>query len=66
LREAHIQSSLHYPCIPDFSAFRDAACADMLVKSREFTERAITLPLFPTMSADQVKQTVECLRSVNS
>jgi dTDP-4-amino-4,6-dideoxygalactose transaminase len=65
LREARIQSSLHYPCIPDFSAFRDAR-TNRAVQTQQFTERAITLPLFPTMSADQVKDTIECLRSVNS
>ena len=65
LCEAHIQSSLHYPCIPDFSAFRDAR-TDMVVQSRQFAERAITLPLFPTMRADRMKCTIECLRSVNS
>jgi dTDP-4-amino-4,6-dideoxygalactose transaminase len=65
LREARIQSSLHYPCISDFSAFRGAR-TDVVVQTRKFTERAITLPLFPTMSADQVKDTIECLRSVSS
>lgn len=64
LREARIQSSLHYPCISDFSAFRDGR-NDRVAQTRQFTERAITLPLFPTMSLDQVTDTVACLRSVS-
>jgi dTDP-4-amino-4,6-dideoxygalactose transaminase len=65
LGEARIQSSLHYPCVPDFSAFPNAR-SDVVVQTQQFAERAITLPLFPTMSVDQVKDTIECLRSVNS
>jgi dTDP-4-amino-4,6-dideoxygalactose transaminase len=65
LREARIQSSLHYPCLSDFSAFRDAKIGT-IVQTQQFTERAITLPLFPTMSLELVKDTIECLRSVNS
>ena len=65
LREARIQSSMHYPCIPDFSVFRPQQ-ADGVKNTRQFTERAITLPLFPTMTHDQVQDTVKCLRSVSS
>jgi dTDP-4-amino-4,6-dideoxygalactose transaminase len=64
LREAHIQSSMHYPCIPDFSVFRQQQ-ADGVKKTRQFTERAITLPLFPTMTHDQVQDTVRCLRPLS-
>jgi dTDP-4-amino-4,6-dideoxygalactose transaminase len=64
LREARIQSSMHYPCIPDFSAFRQQR-ADGLGNTRQFAERAITLPLFPAMTHDQVRDTVSCLRLVS-
>jgi dTDP-4-amino-4,6-dideoxygalactose transaminase len=53
LRDARIQSSLHYPCVADFEAFaawRDAA----LPKTRDFVARTITLPLYPAMSPDHV------------
>jgi len=53
LREARIQTSLHYPCISDFQAFTRWK-ASAVEKSREFTSRAITLPLFPTMTEAQV------------
>jgi len=53
LREAEIQSSLHYPCIADFEAF-EAFRGARLAQTRRFVERAITLPLYPTMSPDSV------------
>lgn len=60
LRAARIQTSLHYPCIPDFAAYQ--ACRERdLPKSREFARRAITLPLFPGMSAEQVEMVVNKL-----
>lgn len=55
LKEARIQTSLHYPCIPDFSAFQPYR-KDGLEKSRAFARRAITLPLYPGMSANQVEE----------
>jgi dTDP-4-amino-4,6-dideoxygalactose transaminase len=62
---ARIQSSMHYPCIPDFLGYRQRR-TDTVENTRRFTERAITLPLFPTMSHDQVINTVERLRSATS
>jgi len=65
LREARIQSSLHYPCVSDFSAFQNRR-TDTVKKTRQFTERAITLPLFPTMNVDHVAATVACLHSART
>lgn len=53
LREAKIQSSLHYPSVPSFTAF-SAAGTDGPSLSAEFGRRALTLPLYPTMTLDQV------------
>lgn len=67
LREQRIQSSLHYPFIPDFTAFQgysNAGSAD-LQKSREFCQRVITLPLFPTMTEDMIARVVESLLLVD-
>jgi dTDP-4-amino-4,6-dideoxygalactose transaminase len=63
LLEARIQSSMHYPCICDLTAFQQQETQG-LPNTRQFTERAISLPLFPTMTFDQVQHTVECLRSI--
>jgi len=56
LRAVGIQTSLHYPCVPGFSAFHRFA-TDGIDRSRAFASRAITLPLFPTMTLDQVEET---------
>ena len=64
LHAARIQSSMHYPCVSDFNAFRQFRTDDVEQRLWKFAERAITLPLFPTMSTDQVRNTVECLLSV--
>lgn len=55
LRSSGIQTSLHYPCVPAFEAF-SRFTVDGLEKSQAFASRAITLPLFPTMTADQVEE----------
>lgn len=62
LREVGIQSSLHYPCIPDLAAFRTRATGD-LAKTREFVSRAITLPLYPTLGLADVDDVVGAIRS---
>jgi dTDP-4-amino-4,6-dideoxygalactose transaminase len=53
LRDAGIQSSLHYPCVAEFSAFARFSY-EPLEFSRSFAHRTITLPLYPTMSSKQV------------
>ena len=55
LKAAGIQTSLHYPCISDFTGFRPHARGG-LARSEAFASRAITLPLFPTMSMDAVDE----------
>jgi dTDP-4-amino-4,6-dideoxygalactose transaminase len=60
LREARIQTSLHYPSIPQFKAFQ-AFEADSLPKSGEYCRRAITLPLFPSMTSEQIKDTCDAV-----
>lgn len=54
LREAGIQTSMHYPCIPDFEAFRRFQVSG-LERSRSFATRAMTLPLFPHMLPSHVE-----------
>jgi dTDP-4-amino-4,6-dideoxygalactose transaminase len=53
LRASGIQTSLHYPAVHTFTAFRMFP-ASGLDRSTAFASRAITLPLFPTMTLDQV------------
>jgi dTDP-4-amino-4,6-dideoxygalactose transaminase len=55
LKAARIQTSLHYPCVNEFSAFRKFE-AEGLKKSRDFSTRAITLPLYATMPEAHVEE----------
>jgi dTDP-4-amino-4,6-dideoxygalactose transaminase len=63
LRQSGIQSSMHYPCIADFRGF-EGGYKDLGL-TRQFTRRAITLPLYPTMEPDRINDIVEVLRDVN-
>lgn len=54
LTEARVQTSLHYPCAADFTAFGGSAGAG-LPTSREFAARALTLPLYPGLPLDEVR-----------
>ena len=56
LKAGGIQTSMHYPCVPGFSAFHKFATGG-IDRSRAFESRAVTLPLFPTMTVDQVDET---------
>ena len=56
LRAIGIQTSLHYPCVPGFGAFHRFT-SNGIDRSQAFASRAITLPLFPTMTVDQVDET---------
>ena len=60
LKAAQIQTSLHYPCVPDFTAFAGVQRTPV-ERSRDFSSRAITLPLFPTMTEAQVDTVCACL-----
>ncbi len=55
LKEARIQTSLHYPYIPDFRAF-ESLQAEGLERSKDYARRTITLPLFPGMTESQVEE----------
>jgi len=63
LRQSDIQSSMHYPCVADFTGFAGGS-GENLELTRQFTRRAITLPLYPTMEPDRVDDIVEVLRGV--
>ena len=64
LGNSGIQTSLHYPCIPDFKAFAPWH-ANTVERSRQFTARAMTLPLFPTMTDAQVREVCNMLYEVS-
>jgi dTDP-4-amino-4,6-dideoxygalactose transaminase len=63
LKAAGIQSSLHYPYIPGFAAFRQSTPPPELPLARNFCQRVITLPLYPTMTEAQVETVCKVLIS---
>ena len=63
LREAGIQTSMHYPCITTFQAFKEYAAAEVPL-SLEYASRAVTLPLYPTMTAAQVQEVCGVVREL--
>jgi dTDP-4-amino-4,6-dideoxygalactose transaminase len=63
LRGQGIQSSIHYPPIHQFSAFRDEQISARLPVTEDVGRREVTLPLFPTMTQQQVAAVVKAVRS---
>jgi dTDP-4-amino-4,6-dideoxygalactose transaminase len=51
LEEAGVQTSLHYPPVHRFSIYDDGAS---LPTTEDYGRRAVTLPLFPTITEEQV------------
>lgn len=55
LQQAGIQTSRHYPCLTDLTLYRHYDSAELEL-SRTFARRAITLPLYPSLSAEKVEK----------
>jgi dTDP-4-amino-4,6-dideoxygalactose transaminase len=53
LKETGIQSSIHYPPIHRFSAYRHSGSS--LPRTEELADRQLTLPLYPRMADDDVE-----------
>lgn len=59
MAEAGVQTSLHYPPVHGFSVYRRQGTS--LPVTEDYARRAITLPMFPHMSEQQLEITVEAL-----
>jgi len=53
LKEDGIQSSIHYPAFKEFSAFQRLGLNDAPI-AEAIAKRELTLPLYPTMSVEEV------------
>lgn len=62
LKGKGIQASIHYPSIKSFTAFKDELKKYDVPNCDTISERELTLPLYPTMSNDQVELVVESLK----
>ncbi len=53
LKESGVQSSIHYPAFQEFTAYVDADL-DKTPIANDISKRELTLPLYPTMTLDEV------------
>ncbi len=63
LKENGIQSSIHYPPFQEFTAYRNTGLAATPI-ALDISRRELTLPLFPTMSFDQVELVCSTLKKL--
>lgn len=61
LREAGIQTSIHYPPVHLFSYYRNRFPGVRIPKTEEFCSRELTLPLHPSLTETDVHRVVETL-----
>ncbi len=62
LKAKGIQTSIHYPLIPSFSAYKKPGSTAGLPVALQVAERELTLPLFALMTEDMVREVVASLR----
>ena len=62
LAELGVQASVHYPFIPGFTAYQGVKGGETLSKAKIISERELTLPLYPTMTIEQVDYVCESLK----
>jgi len=62
MKENGIQTSIHYPPIHTFTAYKDTVSWDLPV-TEDVAKREITLPLYPAMSNDDVVVVVSAIQA---
>jgi dTDP-4-amino-4,6-dideoxygalactose transaminase len=63
LRDNGVQSSIHYPAFQEFTAYRDCGLRETPIAS-DISSRELTLPLFATMTFDQVDYVCATLKKL--
>jgi len=63
LKAEGIQTSIHYPPVHTFTAYRELAKNCALPLTEDFARREITLPLYPTMQEQDVVSVVQEIRT---
>lgn len=61
LKSRGVQASIHYPPFWDFTGYRGSFRAEDTPVAARISERELTLPLYPTMSDEQVDYVVDAL-----
>jgi dTDP-4-amino-4,6-dideoxygalactose transaminase len=62
LREAEIQSSIHYPPVHRFTFYQKAFSEIRLPITEEFCNRVLTLPLYPALHEEDLEKIVMTLK----
>jgi dTDP-4-amino-4,6-dideoxygalactose transaminase len=62
LKEQGVQSSIHYPPIHAFSYYRKLEPDLHLPTTEEAAARQVTLPLYPSMTAEQVETVIKAVK----
>jgi len=62
MREARVQTSMHYPPIHQFDYYQRTFRPEPLRNTEQFAEAELTLPLHPQLSSVDVKRVVVSLR----
>ncbi|NPA61672.1 MAG: DegT/DnrJ/EryC1/StrS family aminotransferase [Epsilonproteobacteria bacterium] len=63
LKEVGVQSSIHYPPFREFTAFKDIGLNPAPI-AEDIAKRELTLPLYPTLSVDEVDFVCENLKNI--
>ena len=61
LKEDGIQSSIHYPAFQDFTPFKDIGLNSAPI-AEDISTRELTLPLYPTMTLEEVNLVCDSLK----
>lgn len=65
MRDARIQTSIHYRPIHTFSYYQQRYGVLSLPRTEEVAAREVTLPLYPTMGEEWVKMVVEAVKTAS-
>jgi len=63
LRDAGIQSSIHYRPVHTFSFYREQCGVQHLPRTEDAAAREVTLPLYPTMGEERVRAVVDAVKA---
>jgi dTDP-4-amino-4,6-dideoxygalactose transaminase len=63
LKDVGVQSSIHYPPFREFTAFKDIGLNPAPI-AEDIAKRELTLPLYPTLSVDEVDFVCENLKNI--
>ena len=66
LKKKRIQSSIHYPAFWTFKAYKKKFKPSYCPISLNITEKELTLPLYPSMTFDEVELVTNALLEYNA